>query len=82
MRVLVLYDGDEDCIDPLDKARQPRKHYDEIPREADVLVIYRDVVGNPDTNEGWPRWHMTGQGVFEHVRMKDFKKVLRKLGVA
>lgn len=85
MRVLLLFEGDPECVDPKDEARLPRRHYDEIPPDADVILIWRETIGNPDgpTNDkNWPRWHLFSTGVFENLRMKDFKKVLRKLGVA
>lgn len=77
-----MYEGDESCIDPLDDKHEPRKHYDELDGKQDVLIIYRDVVGDPDTDEGWPRWHLLGQGVFDNMRMKDFKKLAKRLGIA
>lgn len=88
MRVLILTDKTDEleegdtCVDPKDKAGAARTHYVEVGPAADVLVLFRDVVGDPDSPDGWPRWHLYADGVFEHVRMKDFKKILRRLGVS
>lgn len=76
MRIIVLFDADDNCVDPLDEAATPRRHYDEVVSGGDSLVMWREY---GDHFKGGMRTHFVGSGVFENVQVKQLDKALRKL---
>lgn len=76
MRVVILFEPDEDCVDPKDRAKIPRRHYDEVPRSGDVIVMWREY---GEAFRDGSRTHYVGSGIFEHVREKDLDKAIAKL---
>lgn len=78
MMVLVMFEPDEGCTDPADRAKTPRRHAEVI--DDDVLVVWRRVVGNPD-GDGHDEWHVASMGMFQNVSAKEVRKAMRKLGV-
>lgn len=68
MQVAILYGPQEDCIDPKDRHKAPRRHFDLIPEDADVAVIWRTPFGDPDGEGGFDT-HIAAQGVFEGVTL-------------
>lgn len=78
MKVAILFEPDEDCIDPRDTHKRPRTHYELL--EGDVLVLWRDQT-NVDRAEGTDDIHFVGDGVFENVTLKQLRKIARKAGL-
>ena len=77
MMVLVLYEPDEECLDPLDDAKKGRRHVDTI--EDDVLVVWRETHGDPD-GDGHDAWHIAAMGIFQNVTPDEVKAAIEQLG--
>lgn len=70
--VIIAFDQDEDCVDPLDAHKAPRRHVEVIPDGADVLVIWRTKVGDPDKaddEDNHEDIHVVGMGVYESITL-------------
>ena len=77
-QVIIAFDPDPDCTDPLDTAHLPRRHAEVL--TGDVIVIWRETIGDPDGN-GRQRTHLWGSGIFENVTGKEARRALRKIGL-
>lgn len=81
MRIAILYGPDDSCgPDPLDNHNVPRRHYDFVPDDADAIVIWREVHGDPDTDDGVVTTHVVGSGVFENVTIPEALAALEEIG--
>lgn len=78
MKVVILYEGDPECVDPLDSHHEPRKHFEEV--DGDVIVLWRTQT-DVDSPEGHDDLHFVGQGIFGNVTIKQARQILRKAGV-
>lgn len=78
MRVLLLYEPQEDCVDPLDQHHTPRSHYDLIPENADCLLLWRQPIGDQDA-DGHLDVHVFGQGVMESITTEEGLRIMRDL---
>ena len=68
MRIIVLWEPDDECRDPLDKHGTPRRHYDEI--TGDAILMWLTDHGDPDgpeDDDNHQDIHVAGMGRFENV---------------
>lgn len=75
-KVILLYEPDEDCVDPLDEHKTPRRHYDEAGEDA--IVIWFQPHGDPD-GEGGEVGHIVGFGRFENVTIDQTIEAIETL---
>lgn len=78
MKVLILFEPDETCVDPKDGALVGRKHYEMVQPSQDAIVMWREY---GDAFEGGYRTHIVGNGVFENVTIDNGLAALEELGV-
>lgn len=76
MRVLILWEADEKCVDPKDHHAASRAHYDEIP--TDAIVIW-ETLHDPDEPDGHTDITIAGSGVYENITIEGVQKALRTL---
>lgn len=70
--VIVAFDPDEDCVDPLDRHKTGRRHVEVIGDDQDCLVIWRTRVGDPDKAEDEDNHediHVVGFGTYESITL-------------
>lgn len=68
VKIAVLYDPDESCVDPKDEHAQPRRHFDLV--EGDAILMWVVPHGDLDGPEGADNHqdiHVVGTGRFENV---------------
>lgn len=76
MRVLLLWDPDEKCVDPKDHHQEGRRHYDEVP--TDAIVIY-ETLRDPDEPDGHVDVTIAGSGIYENITIEGVQKALLTL---
>lgn len=76
MRVIILFSNDVEQPDPERGHPEGGLHYEFIPEDADVFVLWRE---RGEQFEGGFRDHTFAQGVFENVTAKIVKRVRRLL---
>jgi hypothetical protein len=74
--VILLYEPDEDCVDPLDPQRSPRRHYDVV--SDDAIVVWFQPHGDPD-GEGGEVGHIIGFGRFENVTNEQVREAINTM---
>lgn len=78
-QVLIVYEPDDSCVDPLDEHGDGRRHVELIPDDADCVVIWRKVQGDPD-GAGHVDTHIYGMGTFANVTIEEVMAALAEMG--
>lgn len=74
MRVILLFDVDPDMPDPERGHPEGVHTYEYIPRDADVIVLWRE---RGESFKGGYRDHAFVQGVFENIGRKHINRIIR-----
>lgn len=78
MRVILLFEEDPECVNEFNDHRELRTHYNEVPRNADCLVVWQTYHGDPD-GDGHQAWEVIGTGRFEEVTPKQIRKAVKAM---
>jgi hypothetical protein len=77
-RVVILWEPDDSCVDPLDSDANPRRHYDDA--GLDFFLVWRQQV-DADEPDGHDDIHVAAGGIFEHISLKQAQRIVRKMGL-
>lgn len=78
VQIIVIYEPDEDCVDPKDTHQMGRRHVDVI-TDGDAIVMWRIPHGDQD-GDGHEDLNVVGIGAYENVTIAIANAALGELG--